>query len=249
MLIPFKSMPTSLIRGIVHVGAHEAEELSDYLVSGIEHVLWVEANPSKWSLLEEKIAGFPLMSLGRFAASPQTGGSALLNIANNGQSSSLLSLGTHADHYPSIEYSHTESVPLIAVDDWIDQLGSNRSTLNFINLDIQGYELDALRGLGRQLAFTDFIYTEVNFEEVYVGCALLDDLDRYLRVFGFSRVALVDTGAGWGDALYAKRNLALLKLRFQGLLLAGIFYKVLRKIFRLLARPFLSVNLISFSGN
>ncbi len=238
MLIPFGHMPVRLIRGIIHVGAHEAEELSDYREARIEHILWVEANPSKWSFLEDKLSGFSAMSLGRFAASPKTGGSALLNIASNGQSSSLLALGTHADHYPSIKYSQKQSVPLVAVDDWIDQLGANRSRLNFINLDIQGYELEALRGLKRQLEFTDFIYTEVSFEEVYVDCALIADLDEYLGVFGFSRVALVDTGAGWGDALYAKRNLAWLKLRFLGLRLASALLRVLRKAFKLLTRIF-----------
>lgn len=52
MLIPFKYMPTLSIKGIIHLGAHEAEELSDYQEAGVGRVLWVEANPSKWRYLE-----------------------------------------------------------------------------------------------------------------------------------------------------------------------------------------------------
>ena len=233
MLIPFKCMPVRAIKGIIHIGAHEAEELSDYQAGGIARVLWVEANPSKWSLLEQRLSGFPLMHLGRFAASSKSGGFSLLNIANNGQSSSMLAMGTHAVHHPDIQYDRQESVDLVAVDDWIDQLGEQRERLNFVNLDVQGYELQALRGLQRQLRFADYVYTEVNFEEVYSSCALVADLDAYLGACGFSRVALVDTGAGWGDALYAKRNIAWLRLRYNFLFMAKNIIISLRRIARL----------------
>ena len=80
----------------------------------------------------------------------------------------------------------------------------------------------------------DYIYTEANFEEVCSGCALIADLDTYLGEHGFSRVALVDTGAGWGDALYAKRNITWLTLKFRGLFAAKYIRARLRKGGRLL---------------
>jgi hypothetical protein len=55
----------------------------------------------------------------------------------------------------------------------------------------------------------DFIVSEVNIEELYEGCCLIDDLDSYLLNFDFKRVKTIlwDNGSvGWGDALYIKNN-------------------------------------------
>ena len=206
MLIPFEKLPIADVGGILHVGAHEAEELSDYVASGKTKVLWVEANPGKWSFLSEKLSDYPDMHLGRFAAASSTGGSATLNIASNGQSSSLLPFGTHANSYPSIAFTEKVLVDLCSVDDWIRQLGIDPTVYNFINLDIQGYELQALIGMAKQLLYVDYVYTEVNFRDVYKGCASMTELDDFLAGYGLKRVAVVDTGAGWGDAFYSRKS-------------------------------------------
>jgi FkbM family methyltransferase len=209
MLIPFRKLPTHSIRGIIHLGAHEAEELADYAACGQVKVLWVEANPDKWSILSNKISSYPDMRLGQFAAAPASSGYAVLNVASNSQSSSLLPLGTHANIYPSIKYTREVSVLLRSVDDWIQELAVNSSDYNFVNLDLQGYELCALRGMTDQLRFVDFVYAEVNFGDVYVGCAKISELDEFLLTYGLTRVATIDTGAGWGDAFYSRDPLGL----------------------------------------
>jgi hypothetical protein len=68
MLIPFKNLPYRSINGIIHIGAHQAEELKTYLDCGIEDVLWVEANPNLYPYLRKKIQGYSKMKLGEFAA-------------------------------------------------------------------------------------------------------------------------------------------------------------------------------------
>ena len=51
----------------------------------------------------------------------------------------------------------------------------------------------------------DYIYSEVNEKELYIGCALIPQLDEYLSGFGFKRVETKMCGnTGWGDALYIK---------------------------------------------
>lgn len=206
MLIPFEKLPSGSISGIIHVGAHEAEELSDYVSAGKTKVLWVEANPGKWRTLSEKLDTYPSMHLGRFAAASSTGGSAILNISSNGKSSSLLPFGSHADSYPSISFTDEVAVDLCSVDDWISRLGVDPADYNFVNLDIQGYELNALRGMVNQLRYVDYVYSEVNFEDVYVGCSRMVELDEFLGGYGLKRVAVVDTGAGWGDAFYSRKS-------------------------------------------
>ena len=95
----------------------------------------------KWSTLSEKISHYPHMHLGKFAAGSASGQKASLNIASNGQSSSLLPFGTHTNNHPSITYTQKVLVDLRTVDEWISELEVNTAAFNFINLDIQGYEL------------------------------------------------------------------------------------------------------------
>ena len=61
--------------------------------------------------------------------------------------------------------------------------------LNFVNLDIQGVELRALKSMEKYLQYVKYIYTEVNTEQVYKGCNLIGEIDEYLKRFGFVRVA------------------------------------------------------------
>src|SRR5690606_4646518 len=76
---------------------------------------------------------------------------------------------------------------------------------NILNLDIQGAELKAMKGLSD---WTDIqaVFTEVNFQEMYKGCAIVSEIDEFLGEKGFLKVEQVDTGAGWGDALYIRKE-------------------------------------------
>ena len=53
MLIPFNYLLIfkNKISGIVHIGAHELEELPAYLEKRIKNIIWIEANPKNMILL------------------------------------------------------------------------------------------------------------------------------------------------------------------------------------------------------
>ena len=51
----------------------------------------------------------------------------------------------------------------------------------------------------------DYIYTEVNSDYVYKGCALIGELDEYLLRFGLHRVETKWTDCKWGDAFYIRK--------------------------------------------
>ena len=81
----------------------------------------------------------------------------------------------------------------------------NMSNVNFLNLDIQGVELRALKSMEKYLQNIDYIYTEVNIEEVYKGCDQMKDLTEYLSRLHFKLVdARIYKQFGWGDAFYMK---------------------------------------------
>ena len=75
---------------------------------------------------------------------------------------------------------------------------------NFLNIDIQGAELLALKGMGDLLDNFDYLYLEVNKEEVYKDCPLVEDIDEYLKKWNFKRVQTSWKWANWGDAFYIK---------------------------------------------
>lgn len=216
MLLKSKYIPFGKVSGIIHIGAHEAEELELYTACGVNHVLWVEANPFLHSILCTKIKDHANMHLGMFAAGNREG-TTTLNIANNTQSSSILDLGTHTTSYPDIYYTSKVDVKLETVDNWITANNYDRKIYNLINLDIQGYELQALQGLTSQLPYVDFIYSEINFSQVYKGCSTVEALDGHLEQHGFHRVITCRTRnkEGWGDALYSRKALPLRQSLFR----------------------------------
>ena len=237
MLIPFYDLITlnAKITGIIHIGAHELEELPFYLKKQIKNIIWVEANPAKYKFIEEKIRNFDNMCLGKFAAGAYEE-KVELNISNNGQSSSILDLGTHKENHPHIKYISKVTVQKIPVDKWIKNNIKNKEIYNFLVIDIQGYELEALKGMTGQLNFIDFIYSEVNFKEVYKGCAQIDDIDRFLSKFNFYRVGTLKTKYGWGDAIYTKKFILFNRI-YYNLYLKIIF--IIRKILRIFRKIFL----------
>ena len=198
MLINFNDLLliSSKVIGIIHIGAHNLEELPDYLKGNVSRVIWIEANPSKYNLIEERLRKFDNMFLGKFAAGRKNDVNTL-NLANNGQSSSLLEFGTHKKSYPDIDYVSKIKVKTKPLDDWLEENFKNKNQFNFINIDIQGYELEALKGMPNQLKIAEYVYLEVNFEEVYRGCSQLQDIDNFLFKFGFIRVGLRKTDKGW----------------------------------------------------
>ena len=233
MLINFNDLLLSnTVEGIIHIGAHELEELEDYLKGNVSKVIWIEANSNKYNFIKNKLQNHKNMVLGRFAAGSKTGNQ-ILNVANNGQSSSFLQLGTHLINYPEINYSSKIDVEIKKLDDWLDENFKNRKIYNFINIDIQGYELEALKGMTDQLKIADYVYLEVNFEQVYKKCAELKEIDKLLLKFGLVRVALRKTNAGWGDAFYSRNNNLFSKLYYFMLLRIKILPK---KIYDLLFR-------------
>jgi FkbM family methyltransferase len=109
-------------------------------------------------------------------------------VTNNGESSSILELGTHKEKHPHIFVTETKKLKSKTLNSIISENNLDMSNFNFLNLDIQGAELLAIKGLGEQIDKIDYIYTEVNVDYLYENCALMSEIDEYLNSFGFSRV-------------------------------------------------------------
>lgn len=209
MLIPIRQLVHQFplnITGILHIGAHECEELRDYNAIGVNNdkTYWVEAMPDKVAFCK-KLYGNDL-HIYQAVIDDTDGSEVTFNVTNNGQSSSILELGTHAFKHPNVHVVNKVSTTTTRLDTLIEREQIPMVDLNFINLDIQGVELRALKSMEKYLQHVKYIYTEVNIEEVYKGCNLIGEIDDYLRGFGFERVTQsIYTDLGWGDAFYMKK--------------------------------------------
>ena len=202
MLIDFNILKNKYgidTRGIIHVGMHKAEEYPIYKKAGINDIIFIEANKN----LAHQFA--PDDCIVVHAAVSDKVEEVEFNITNNGESSSILELGDHATIYPHIVNIETVKMKTTTLDNILDIVGEGILYCNVLNLDIQGAELKAMMGFSPWY-YIDAVFTEINYREMYKGCALEQEVTAFLHEKGLDKVEEVDTGCGWGDALYIKRK-------------------------------------------
>jgi FkbM family methyltransferase len=218
-------------RGVIHIGAHMGQELKEYQAMNIAKVFFVEANPIVAKRLEKQVANLPYVRVVNCAISNESG-SVNLHLTANEQSSSILPLKEVTDIYPSITETDRITVEAKKLDQLLEELKLNPADYNFLNIDIQGAELLALQGATNLLKYVDAINTEVNYKELYEGCALIDEIDEFLEQHGFERVATTTPHPSWGDAFYVKKPVVTIsKLGSHGRFANQIFQYAFLKVY------------------
>jgi FkbM family methyltransferase len=193
-------------RGILHLGANTGEEADLYDALHPELVVWFECNPRSLPFLHMNVAHRPGHHVMTCAVSNVDGEAVDFHITNNDASSSILPLKEHLSAYPDVTEDKVIKVITHRVDGIIFQNGW-QGKFDFVNLDLQGAELIALQGMEKTLQDDiKWVYTEVNYKELYEGCALMEDISKYLAKFGFEVFRVCDTNCGWGDAIYKKKG-------------------------------------------
>lgn len=134
--------------------------------------------------------------------------------AENGE----LVIHTHSDQSSPLvavetSWRGTESivVPVRTLDSF---LGSGEiAPPQFIKTDVQGYELEVLRGASKALASTDAVLLEVSFRELYERQPLAHEVIAYLGARDFA-IADVCTYAQSADGSLEQSDLLFLRKGF-----------------------------------
>ena len=116
-----------------------------------------------------------------------TNGRGALHVSTNRQSSSLLAMAPrHLLHAPESAVVGTEEVELGRLDsiDFAD------ATSIYLKVDVQGTELDVLRGAASALLSTRLVEAELSAVELYDGQPLIEDVIAHLRKKGFDLIGL-----------------------------------------------------------
>lgn len=205
MLLEQKDFDGVKLRGVMHVGMHEAEEYNFYKNLGITTMCFIEANINLCNKVANTIIGEDEnVKIINSAISNESGVDVELMITNNFQSSSILKLKDHSKIYPHIVEVDKIKLKTNTLDQVL-KLYDDPSVIDFLVLDIQGVELQAMQGLTNWDSI-EAVYTEVNYREMYEGCALEPDVTNFLKLKGFEKIKEIDTGCGWGDALYLRKK-------------------------------------------
>lgn len=206
MLINFTTLKHKYkmnITGIIHIGGHYGEEIEEYLDNGIQDIVIFEPLERNFSVLYENVKSLSANIQGHQVALGSQRGTATMYVSNNdAQSSSILRPKEHLIQHPHVQFNETEEVDVETLDSY------NLTEYNFINMDVQGYELEVLKGGLETLNNIDYIYCEVNRGEVYENNVHIGELDEFLSSYNFERVETSWPREDylWGDALYIKNK-------------------------------------------
>jgi len=184
------------IKGILHVGAHECEEKTVYDAIGVKNVLWVDANAP---LVEKMKQKYPSEKIVCAAISDTDNQVVDFIVTNNGQSSSILELEEHKIQHPGIHEIARYKVRTRTIRTLFAENHLDIKSFNFLNCDTQGAELMVMKGMGSSLLQFDYLYLEVNTKHLYKNCPLLNEIEEYVKQFGFMRKELKMTEHYWGD--------------------------------------------------
>jgi FkbM family methyltransferase len=209
MLLDFQDLKNKYnlqINGVIHVGAHYGQEIKLYNENGIYDIICFEPVVDSFNILKnnctDRCNAYNL-ALGNKNQKITIN----LETNNQGQSSSILDPEIHLTQYPHIKFNSKAQVNMVRLDDFMEKYKNEQKNknFNFINIDVQGYELEVFKGAVECLKNIDYIIAEVNKDFLYKNCALVNEIDDFLKQFNFERKETNWAGNTWGDALYIKK--------------------------------------------
>lgn len=193
------------MRGLIHAGAHIGTE---YLHERDRPLLLFEPQKAVFERLHRNLGGKPNVTLVNAALGAWHYWTGLNHCVNHDQSSSMRApKGVH-NIFPDYRFEGTETVQVITLDSYMASLNGSRSLYDELVIDVEGYELDVLRGAIRTLPQIRRIRCEVTTVEMYEGAALMDDIDFFLGEHGFEarETELHGPERAWGDTIYEPSN-------------------------------------------
>lgn len=185
--------------GLIHVGAWDGREYLAEAEHSPRHLILIEPQSDAYRLLERDFSRFQLVTLVN-AACGASEGEVEMYRSKPDHSSSVLAPKAHLTLFPSITFDEKETVPLLTLDRVME---GREPDYEELVVDVQGYELEVLKGAEKTLETIRRIRCEVSTVELYEGCAKLEDVDSFLEEHGFSRVRTdLMYGGVHGDAVY-----------------------------------------------
>ena len=145
--------------GVMHIGASSGQERFRYEEKNL-NVLWVEAIPEVFKLLEKNIVTFKKQQAYQALITNKKTNTKFHIASNNGESSSIFSPELHEKLFPKVTFTKKIQLKSISFSDFIKK---NK-------IKIKSFK---------------YIKTEVAYFESYKGCAKFSELNIFMLRNGF----------------------------------------------------------------
>jgi FkbM family methyltransferase len=192
---------------LIHIGAHLVQERDDYQDLGFTPVVWFEAQPLIAKKAQEILSGYQDQKLVTATLWSKSGLTKSLFIAGpEGSSSSILEPHLITASHPNVYTESKIEMLTSTLDEELKKL-QLQEKYGIIILDVQGAEIEVLRGSSLTLNQVDYIISEVSILELYKNTAKLDELTQYLAEKGFAFIGSdINIATGWGEGLFIHRR-------------------------------------------
>ena len=181
------------IDAVIDVGANSGQFATEIRAAGYAgKILSIEPIAEAYEKLNARASKDPDWMTIRCAVG-KANGELMLHIAGNSASSSFLDmLPAHEEAAPGTAYIGHERVIVRRLETLLLQHIPPDSR-TYLKVDVQGYELEVLRGAGRLLNDIVAIQLELSLAQLYVGGPMADEVDAFVRASGY-RLAGIEPG-------------------------------------------------------
>lgn len=184
-----------------HVGA-DSIELAKIFPKGTVHSF--EPVPAIYQHLKHNTRRFTSIKCHQLALSDKNG-SALMNVSSGGSdaSSSLLAPTGHTTDHPDVLFTESIDVTTMTLDQWA--ISNDIEKIDFLWLDMQGYEYKMLSASTQVLPQVLAVHTEVSLRDTYAGALLYVDLKKWMESLGFTvEDEAIPEGTDMGNVLFVR---------------------------------------------
>ena len=190
--------------GVLHIGGSFGQEAGEYDDYDLK-VIWIEGLPEVFLDLEQNISKYPSQRAFNALLGANSGSTKFILTSNGFMSSSLYRLNpVVAAQY---DYEELESIELNLVR--LDELFPPNLLVGMSHwvIDVQGAELEVLKGSGALLQLCSTLEVECSNYEVYKLAPLLQNIEEFLNEAGFIKLLAVPSRFH-GDVIFVRSRKA-----------------------------------------
>ena len=172
-------------KGVIHVGAHNGEEVQYYQMMGIQNILCFEPLPSIVEAFREE---YPEVRIEQLALSNKTQKRKFYKYQDGrqGQSSSFFPVEIESSAMTGEKFTNI-IVNTMRFDEWVTGKHIKLENYDCVVIDVQGAEVEVLEGMGAWVEFFKYYNIECSEKATYQGGATAKQVVAFMNKHGFTQ--------------------------------------------------------------